>query len=111
MAAIVDLDGLSFEYGDGRRALDHVSMGLAEGEHVAVVGPNGSGKSTLGRIVAGLETPLVEGRACVCGHDLSDSAARRRARRDVGILFQDPESQVVGATVEEDVAFGLENLG
>ncbi|MBM3147325.1 MAG: ATP-binding cassette domain-containing protein, partial [Actinobacteria bacterium] len=51
------------------------------------------------------------GRACVCGHDLSDSAARRRARRDVGILFQDPESQVVGATVEEDVAFGLENLG
>ncbi len=111
MATIVDLDGLSFEYGDGRRALDDVRMRLAEGEHVAVVGPNGSGKSTLGRIVAGLEAPLVTGRASVCGHDLSDPRSRRRARRDVGILFQDPESQVVGVTVEEDVAFGLENLG
>jgi energy-coupling factor transporter ATPase len=111
MSPLVDAAGLRFAYGDGREALRGVDLAVAEGEHVVILGPNGSGKSTLARILAALEVPGSAARVEVCGHDLSDQAGRRAARRQAGILFQDPESQVVGATVEEDVAFGLENLG
>jgi len=110
MSAALDVRGLRFAYGDGREALRGVDLTVGEGEFVGVVGRNGSGKSTLARILAGLERPGAADSAEVCEHDLADDVQRRAARRSVGILFQDPESQVVGATVEEDVAFGLENL-
>jgi energy-coupling factor transport system ATP-binding protein len=111
MPSLVDIAGLRFAYGDGREALRGIDLAVADGEHVIVVGPNGSGKSTLARIIAGLEAPGDADRALVCGHELREPGQRRAARRQAGILFQDPESQVVGATVEQDVAFGLENLG
>jgi energy-coupling factor transport system ATP-binding protein len=111
MSPLVDAAGLRFSYGDGREALQGLDLAVAEGEHVALLGPNGSGKSTFARILAALDEPGSAAHIEVCGHDLTEQAGRRAARRQAGILFQDPESQVVGATVEEDVAFGLENLG
>jgi energy-coupling factor transport system ATP-binding protein len=77
---------------------------------VAVVGSNGSGKSTLARLLGGLAKPAAAREARVCDHDLLSDDGRAAARRDVGVLFQDPENQLVAASVEDDVAFGLENL-
>ena len=77
---------------------------------MAVVGANGSGKSTLARLLGGLARPAGAARAEVCGHDLCSDDGRLDVRRDVGVLFQNPDNQLVGATVEEDLAFGLENL-
>lgn len=111
-APLVDIEGLRFAYaGAPGPALDGLDLQVAEGEAVALVGPNGSGKSTLARLLAGLAVPDGAQRALVCGHDLLDPQGRIDARRDVGVLFQDPENQLVAEDVEADVAFGLENLG
>ncbi|MBC7342814.1 MAG: ATP-binding cassette domain-containing protein [Clostridia bacterium] len=87
-----------------------VNLTLSPGEMVAVVGPNGSGKSTLARLAAGLLVPQ-KGRVQVDELDTKNPCHRLLLRQRVGILFSYPPSQIVGCTVEEDVAFGPENLG
>lgn len=91
-------------------ALAGVDLEVVAGEFVAVVGANGSGKSTLARLLGGLEKPAAAALAMACGHDLLTDDGRVTARRDVGVLFQNPENQLVAECVEDDVAFGLENL-
>jgi energy-coupling factor transport system ATP-binding protein len=85
-----------------------VSFDLRAGEYVGVVGPNGGGKSTLVRLLNGLITPD-SGRVRVAGHDPATEPYEVRKR--LGILFQNPENALVAPFVEDDVAFGLENLG
>jgi energy-coupling factor transport system ATP-binding protein len=97
-APIVDIRGLRYRYPG------------AQGEFVTLVGPNGSGKSTLARLLCGLAAGAEAGVALVAGHDLTTADGRLGARRDAGVLFQNPDNQIVGTTVEEDVAFGLENI-
>jgi energy-coupling factor transporter ATP-binding protein EcfA2 len=109
MTTLIDISGLQFCYG-AVEALAGVDLRIDEGESVAVVGANGSGKSTLARLLGGLERPGAATTAVACAHDLLTHEGRLAARRDVGVLFQDPENQFVGANVEEDLAFGLENL-
>ncbi len=110
--ALIDISGLHYRYpGTAADALAGLDLSVAEGEFVAVVGPNGSGKSTLARILGGLAVASGGHRAAVCGHDLLTEPGRLAVRRDVGVLFQNPENQLVAENVEEDVAFGLENLG
>lgn len=89
-------------------SLQGVSLSVARGEWVAVAGPNGSGKSSLARILGGL-VAAHRGEVWVGGERLTPGNHRLRPR--VGLVFQDPDSQIVGSTVEEDVAFGPENLG
>src|SRR5450759_3856639 len=91
-APLFDISGLHYRYAGAQvDALADLELEVHAGEFVAVVGANGSGKSTLARLIGGLEKPAA-------------------ARRDVGVLFQNPENQLVAQCVEDDVAFGLENL-
>ena len=109
--SLIDVRGLRYRYaGAAGDALTDVDLIVNEGEFVAVVGANGSGKSTLARLLGGLSRPAAAVRAAVCEHDLLSDDGHFAVRRDVGVLFQNPDNQLVGATVEEDVAFGLENL-
>ncbi len=105
----VELAGVAFEYPDGTRALSDVSFAAAPGEAVALLGPNGAGKSTLLLHLNGYLTPT-RGEVHIAGAPLRrDTLAR--ARRAVGMVFQDPDDQLFMPTVREDVAFGPLNLG
>lgn len=108
---MIEFESVALRYrADGPAALDGVSLRLGEGELVALVGSNGSGKSTLARLCDGLLLPSV-GRVLVDGLDTRDPAKVEEIRQLVGMVFQDPEDQIVGTVVEEDCAFGPENLG
>lgn len=104
---MIALRDVSFSYG-GRRALEGVSLGIDKGEHVAVIGPNASGKSTLAMMMNALLVPD-SGDCIVDGVNTRDDAMH--ARKAVGLVFQDPECQVVARHVRDDVAFGPVNLG
>lgn len=104
------LENLIYEYESGKRALDGVTLNIPKGEWWAIVGANGSGKSTLARHLNGLLLAK-SGRVLVCGKEVRDYENVQDLRRLVGIVFQNPDNQIVGNSVEDDVAFGLENLG
>ncbi len=111
---IVSLARVTVAYGDVR-ALDNVSLDVRQGERLCVLGANGSGKSTLASVVCGLLAPDA-GDVTLVGEKVfangaADFDAYRRARRKLGLVFQNPEDQIVTSVVEEDVAFGPENLG
>ena len=91
-------------------AVDHVSFQVKKGEFVAVLGHNGSGKSTLAKHINAILLPG-EGTVYVDGIDTSDGGMIGAVRQRVGMVFQNPDNQIVNNVVEEDVGFGLENLG
>lgn len=98
------------ENGNDVRALDDVSLSIRRGEFVAIIGTNGSGKSTLAKHFNVLLQPT-GGHVTVCGFDTLDDEHIWNIRQHVGMVFQNPDNQIVAAVVEEDVAFGPENLG
>lgn len=110
MSAIV-IDNVTFGYdkksGD---VLKSVSLQIEEGEFVCVIGRNGSGKSTLAKTINGLLTPS-EGSIKVFGVDTKEESTIFDVRKNVGMVFQNPDNQMVASIVEDDVAFGPENLG
>ena len=110
---LIACNGVEFAYTaqvPSERVLRGASLSVYPGEHVAIIGPNGSGKSTLARHLNALLRPTA-GTVRVGGMDTRDPAHTRAIRRTVGMVFQHPESQMVATIVEEDVAFGPENLG
>lgn len=108
---IIELVNIGFQYaGSERRALENVSLSIRKGEVVAIVGHNGSGKSTLCKLFNALLLPCA-GKATVDGMDTSDEQNTLEIRRRVGMVFQNPDNQLVTTIVEEDVGFGPENLG
>ena len=94
----------------GRKALDNVSLEIEKGSFVAVVGMNGSGKSTLAKCLNGLILPT-KGEVKIDGMDTADELRLWDIRSRVGMVFQNPDNQIVSSIVEDDVAFGPENLG
>ncbi|MGF3066834.1 energy-coupling factor ABC transporter ATP-binding protein [Facklamia sp. P12945] len=107
---IIRIDSVSFQYpGAEKDAIKDISLSINKGEWVALIGPNGSGKSTLSKTINGLLVPY-EGEIYVKGMKLQEETVWD-IRRSVGMVFQNPDNQFVGATVEDDVAFGLENNG
>lgn len=111
MEEIIQLKNVSFQYSeeDARPALNDVSFTINRGEWVAIIGPNGSGKSTLAKTINGL-LEASAGHVVVGGVELSADTVWE-VRRKVGMVFQNPDNQFVGSTVQDDVAFGLENIG
>ncbi|WHY92124.1 energy-coupling factor ABC transporter ATP-binding protein [Neobacillus cucumis] len=107
---IVSLDNVSFKYdSQDRYALQNVSFDIFEGEWLAIVGHNGSGKSTTAKLLNGLQFPQ-QGEITVCGLKLTEESVWD-IRGKLGMVFQNPDNQFVGTTVQDDVAFGLENHG
>lgn len=110
----VRLEAVSFTYThpetDSVEALSDVSLSIERGTHTALLGRNGSGKSTMAKLINVLEMPK-SGTVFVMGRNTGDDSAFWQIRRSCGMVFQNPDNQIVGTTVEEDVAFGPENLG
>ena len=109
--SMITFDHVTFQYEKAfAPALTDINLEIHEGEFVAVVGHNGSGKSTLAKHVNGLLLPS-EGTVTVCGMQTSNEDDILKIRQQVGMAFQNPDNQLVTTIVEEDVAFGPENLG
>ena len=116
---IIEGSGLVYEYRkygeDGEvaavtRAVDGVSLDVKRGDFVAILGHNGSGKSTLAKHINAILTPD-EGTLYVDGMDTSEEKNLWNVRQSAGMVFQNPDNQIIGTVVEEDVGFGPENMG
>ena len=115
MSDIIKTENLTFSYppDEGKepvQALRGIGLSIAQGSFVAILGHNGSGKSTLAKHMNAVLLPE-GGRVWVDGMDTSDESLLLEVRRRVGMVFQNPDNQIVANVVEEDVAFGPENLG
>lgn len=114
MEPIIKLENVSFSYklneNTSVSVLKDVSFSIFSGEYIAIIGHNGSGKSTLSKHLNGILTPLA-GDVWVKGLNTKDMVNKRDIRKSVGMVFQHPDNQIVATIVEEDVAFGLENIG
>ena len=108
---VISIKNIHFHYHDNdkREALSDVSIDVYPGEWLAIIGHNGSGKSTLAKMMNGLLEPN-EGSIYIDDQLLTEETVYE-ARRKVGMVFQNPDNQFVGTTVEDDIAFGLENIG
>ena len=105
------LENVTFRYGEEKQTvLENIDLFIGKGEFVTILGANGSGKSTLSSLMNGIVLPT-EGRVTVDGMDVTDESKILDIRKKVGHVFQDPDNQIVSSVVEEDVAFGPENLG
>ncbi|TGA96809.1 energy-coupling factor ABC transporter ATP-binding protein [Sporolactobacillus shoreae] len=111
MEKIIEVSGVSYFYAeDDPWVLDDVTLSVNKGEWLSIIGHNGSGKSTLAKCLNGLIVPQ-KGSVRVGGFDTKDETNIWEIRRLVGMVFQNPDNQFVGATVRDDVAFGMENHG
>ena len=106
----VECEHLQFRYGEQQPALRDLTFDIEQGEYVAIAGRNGCGKSTLARHINALLQPT-EGVMRVFGMDTKDESKTLEIRKRAGMIFQNPDNQIVASVVEEDVAFGPENLG
>lgn len=113
MTEILSFNNVSYSYTpdnpDARKAVQNVSFSIQQGEWIAIVGHNGSGKSTMVKLVSGLLFPQ-EGEVRVMREVLTEDNLWE-IRSQIGMVFQNPDNQFVGATVQDDVAFALENSG
>ena len=114
MQPIIEVKNLVHVYTDGQnnniKALDSIDLSIAQGEFIAIIGTNGSGKSTLARHFNALLQPT-SGKCFVNGLDTTIEGNTWNVRQTIGMVFQNPDNQIVAAIVEEAVAFGPENIG
>ena len=108
---VIECENVKFSYPDsGVYAVNGVSFKLKKGEFLSVIGHNGSGKSTLARLLNGL-LDADNGKICVLGMDIAEGKNAVEIRKHVGVVFQNPDNQMVASIVEDDIAFGPENIG
>ena len=113
MNNIIEVNNISFEYiteEDSFKAIDDLSLNIKEGEFLAIIGHNGSGKSTLSKNLNAILMPT-KGNILIDGMDTREEDKLWDIRQTAGMVFQNPDNQIVATVVEEDVAFGPENLG
>ncbi len=110
--SMIKFENVSFAYDKNekeKKALDDVSFEIKKGEFVSILGMNGSGKSTIAKIMDGILLPT-EGDATVMGMNTKNEENLLEIRQNLGLVFQNPDNQIIATIVEEDVAFGPENL-
>lgn len=111
---IIKFENVNFAYDDGEgnlaKALLNINLSVNEGEFIALLGHNGSGKSTLAKMMNGLLVPD-SGDVTAFGYNTKEKSTIFEIRKRVGLVFQNPDNQMVASIVEEDIAFGPENLG
>ncbi len=107
---MIEIKGVYFAYDEDTPVLKNINLNIERGEWVAIIGPNGSGKSTLARQINGLLLPD-SGNVCVEGLSVLNSEQLWQIRAKVAFVFQNPDNQLVATSVEDDIAFGPENLG
>lgn len=107
MEKIIEIKDLSFEYEKGSQTIDHISFSIDKGSYTTILGHNGSGKSTIAKLLMGL-LEKKSGDIIVGGITLTEETLAQ-VRSQIGIVFQNPDNQFIGATVRDDIAFGLEN--
>ncbi len=113
MQPIIKVNKITHTYGEGetaKKALDGVSLEIFQGEFVAILGHNGSGKSTLARHLNALLTPTT-GDVEVFSYNSKENSTLFEIRKNVGMVFQNPDNQMIATIVEDDIAFGPENIG
>lgn len=110
MKELIQVINLAYHYTDGAVILRNINLKINEGEYIALIGPNGCGKTTLIRHFNALLQPS-SGDVMIGGLNSNQAKNKMEIRRLVGMIFQNPENQIVGMSVEEDVAFGPGNLG
>lgn len=108
MEKIIEVKDLVFEYEEGSKTIDHISFEIQKGTYTTILGHNGSGKSTIAKLLMGL-LARQSGDIIVGGIPLTEEHLFE-VRDQIGIVFQNPDNQFIGATVRDDIAFGLENM-
>ncbi|MBQ2712329.1 MAG: energy-coupling factor transporter ATPase [Clostridia bacterium] len=109
--SFLTLNNVSYRYRDADRcAVENLSFSMHEGEFLAIIGHNGSGKSTMAKLINGLYTPC-SGEVTYKGISTREAKRLHDIRKEVGVVFQNPDNQMVATIVEDDVAFGPENVG
>ncbi|MGC8565103.1 MAG: energy-coupling factor transporter ATPase [Thermoplasmata archaeon] len=106
----LEVKDLKYEYPDGSRALNGVNLTVNKGEFIALIGQNGSGKSTFSKIISGYLTKW-EGEVKIFGKDISEKKVRVSIPETVGYVFQNPDHQIFNRRVDEEIAYGLKNIG
>lgn len=107
---MIELKDINFKYKNGEMVLKDINLKVEEKEFITIIGKNGSGKSTLLKLIGGITKPT-KGQAVVDSIDLSDKKNFMEIRKKVGIVFQNPENQIIFNNVHDDIAFGIKNLG
>lgn len=111
MNKIIEFKDVSFKYEEeGSEVINNLNLDFYEGQFTCVLGHNGSGKSTMAKLINALNIPT-SGQVVTFGYDTADENNEVNIRRNVGMVFQNPDNQIVATIVEDDVAFGPENLG
>ncbi|MEA4821767.1 MAG: ATP-binding cassette domain-containing protein, partial [Erysipelotrichales bacterium] len=103
----IEIENLTFSYDKGEKVFNNLSLSIEKGKYCVILGRNGSGKSTLAKLITGLLT-IQEGQIKVDGIEINEKNIYD-IRNRIGIVFQNPDNQFIGATVRDDIAFGLEN--
>ena len=105
--ALIEVKDLSYSYNENKKAVDCISFSIEKGSYTTIIGHNGSGKSTLAKLIAGL-LPISNGKVLINGVEVKEENMTE-IRKQLGIVFQNPDNQFIGSTVRDDIAFGLEN--
>jgi len=107
---MIEIQDVTYEYKNGTKAIENLSLNISDGEFISVIGKNGSGKSTLAKLLAGLIKPS-KGDVLVNEINTRDKKEQINLRKNIGIVFQNPENQIVFNKVYDDLAFGMKNIG
>lgn len=106
---MIEINNVSYKYKNGNEVLKDINLKINNGEFVAIIGKNGSGKSTLAKLISGLEKPN-KGDVIVNGISTKSKKETAKLRRNVGMVFQNPENQIIFNRVYDDIEFGIKNL-